>query len=60
VTDLESWDMLDFSAFDYGSAEAAMDQMTKVGDDLVFMDQDVTVTLHDTAMADLNAGMVLV
>ncbi|AWI86737.1 hypothetical protein CEW88_23525 (plasmid) [Alloyangia pacifica] len=60
VTDLESWDMLDFSAFGYGSAEAAMEQMTEVGDDLVFMDQDVTVTLHDTAMADLNAGMVLV
>ncbi|NDW01338.1 DUF4214 domain-containing protein [Salipiger sp. PrR002] len=60
VTDLESWDMLDFSAFGYGSADDAVANMMQDGDDLVFMDQDVTVTLQDTMASDLDSSMILV
>lgn len=60
VTDLESWDMLDFSAFGYDDADAAIDMMSQSGDDLVFSDQDVTVTLQNTAMADVDPDMIMV
>jgi len=59
VTDLESWDMLDFTAFGFADADAALGQMTQQGDDVVFMDQDVTVTLQDTQLADLSGDMLM-
>ncbi|WP_417208742.1 DUF4214 domain-containing protein [Antarctobacter sp.] len=60
VTDLESWDMLDFTAFGYADADAAIAQMTQQGDDVVFTDQNVTVTLEDTQLAQVSGDMVLV
>ncbi|WP_421907589.1 hypothetical protein [Mameliella sp.] len=60
VTDLESWDMLDFTAFGYADADAAIGQMMQQGDDVVFMDQDVTVTLEDTQLAQVSGEMILV
>ncbi|MCA0998640.1 DUF4214 domain-containing protein [Alloyangia pacifica] len=60
VVDLESWDMLDFSAFGYASADDAMAKMMQEGDDLVFMDQDVTVTLQDQTLDNLTDEMILI
>ncbi|WP_305971374.1 MULTISPECIES: DUF4214 domain-containing protein [unclassified Mameliella] len=60
VTDLESWDMLDFTAFGYPDAGAAIGLMMQQGDDVVFMDQDVTVTLQDTQLAQVSGEMILV
>lgn len=59
VTDLESWDMLDFTAFGYADSDAAVAQMTQQGDDVVFADQDVSLTLQDTQLGDVG-DMVLV
>jgi len=60
VIDLESWDRLDFSAFGYDSADDAIAKMMQDGDDLVFMDQDVTVTLQDQTLDALSDEMILV
>lgn len=60
VTDLESWDMLDFTAFGYADADAAIAQMMQQGDDVVFSDQDVIVTLEDTQLTQVSGDMVLV
>ncbi len=60
VTDLESWDMLDFSAFGFADANAAIDQMSQQGSDVVFANQDVTVTLQDTLLTDVSGDMILV
>ncbi|MDD9729551.1 DUF4214 domain-containing protein [Mameliella sp. AT18] len=60
VTDLESWDMLDFTAFGYADADAAIAQMMQQGDDVVFMDQDVTVTLEDTQLGQVSSDMIMV
>ena len=60
VTDLESWDMLDFTAFGYADADAAIAQMMQQGDDVVFADQDVIVTLEDTQLTQVSGDMVLV
>ena len=60
VIDLESWDRLDFSAFGYDSADDAIAKMMQDGDDLVFMDQDVTVTLQGQTLDTLSDEMILV
>ncbi|ASP21994.1 hypothetical protein ANTHELSMS3_03361 [Antarctobacter heliothermus] len=60
VTDLESWDMLDFTAFGYAVADAAIAQMMQQGDDVVFADQDVIVTLKDTQLTQVSGDIVLV
>lgn len=60
VTDLEDWDMLDFSAFGYEDADAAVANMSEVGDDVVFTDMDVTVTVENTKLADIQNDMLIV
>jgi Ca2+-binding RTX toxin-like protein len=60
VTDLEVWDVLDFTAFGYANADAALAQMTQQGDDVVFMDQNVTAMLEDTMLTQLTDDMILV
>ncbi|MEC3861571.1 DUF4214 domain-containing protein [Mesobacterium sp. TK19101] len=60
VTDLESWDVLDFTAFGYDSASDVLGNMTEQNGAVVFMDMDVTVTLNQTGLADLDGGMFMV
>ncbi|WP_335949151.1 DUF4214 domain-containing protein [Salipiger bermudensis] len=60
VTDLESWDVLDFTAFGYDSAADAIANMTEENGGVVFEDMDVTVVLNDTVLADLDSDMFMV
>ena len=60
VADLETWDMLDFQAFGYDSADQVIDNMTQSGDDAVFVDAEVTVTLLNTDLGSVSEDMILV
>ncbi|UOA27116.1 DUF4214 domain-containing protein [Pseudosulfitobacter sp. DSM 107133] len=60
VTDLESWDTLDFTAFGYDNADAAIANMMQSGNDVVFMDMDVMVTLQDTQLSAVSDDMLMV
>ncbi|MCR9127423.1 MAG: DUF4214 domain-containing protein [Rhodobacteraceae bacterium] len=60
VTDLESWDALDFTAFDYADDGAARANMRQAGDDVIFEDRGVTATFYDTALASITDDMIMV
>jgi Ca2+-binding RTX toxin-like protein len=60
VTDLEIWDTMDFTAFGYDSSADATANMMQSGSDVVFADQNVTVTLLDTQLGTLTDDMFLI
>ncbi len=60
VLDLEAWDQLDLTGFGYGLAAAARLNMSEAGADLIFADQGVTVTFHNTQMSDITDTMLLI
>lgn len=57
VTDLESWDTLQFTGFGL-SVEEIIGQMEQQGDDVVFVNDTETVIFADTALDDINASMI--
>jgi len=59
IMDMEAWDWLSFRGFGYDVASAARTHMTQTGTDVVFQDQDVTVTLADTRLSALTDDMFL-
>ncbi|WP_323770764.1 DUF4214 domain-containing protein [Antarctobacter sp.] len=58
VTDLESWDTIDISQFDYADVDAAFAHMHQQGDDVVFRDQGVTVIFSNVEMEDITDDML--
>lgn len=60
VTDLESWDMLDFTAFGFDSADDVISKLSQVEEDVVFAENDTTVTLQNTDLATLADDMIIV
>lgn len=57
VTDLEAWDVLRFEGFGYRAPAEALTHMTVQGTHVVFADQGVKVTFHDTPLAMLTQQM---
>lgn len=60
VTDLESWDMLDFVAFGFTDENSVRANMAQQGNDVVFADQDVMVILESTQLNTLSDDMFIV
>lgn len=60
VTDFESWDMLDFSAFGYTEENEVRANMTQQANNVIFADQDVVVTLEHTQLNTLGDDMFIV
>ncbi|MGR3321645.1 MAG: DUF4214 domain-containing protein [Pseudooceanicola sp.] len=59
IAGLEAWDDLVFNGFGYTSDAQVRSFMTEMGDDVVFSDQGVTVTLLDTTLAEVTDDMIL-
>lgn len=59
VLDFELWDRLKLRGFGYDSASDARAHMTQVGDDTVFDDQYVRITLQDTQLSALDDATFL-
>lgn len=59
VVDPEAWGRIELQGFGYGDTSGAMAQFEQVGGDVVFYDQDVTVTLRDVQLADITAQMLV-
>lgn len=61
ILDLEAWDTLDLSAFDYTSKAAVFDEFRQDGADVVFYNGvNTTVTLVGTDLALLSDEMILI
>ncbi|MCR9177792.1 MAG: DUF4214 domain-containing protein [Alphaproteobacteria bacterium] len=60
VMDLEAWDSLRFDGFGYVDGSEALARMRQEGGDVVFADQGVTAILSNTALAAVDADMILV
>lgn len=59
VADFEAWDYLQLSGFGYADLASAKTQMTQIGADVLFSDQDVDVVLRDTALDDIQLDTFL-
>lgn len=57
VVDPEAWDVLVFEGFGYDDAADVRDHLAVRGDDLVFFDQQVSVTLRGLTLDDFDPGM---
>lgn len=60
VLDFEAWDLLSLEGFGYATADAAQAQMQQRGNDVVFQDQGVKVTLENIALEMIADDMILV
>ncbi|NVJ64756.1 MAG: DUF4214 domain-containing protein [Flavobacteriaceae bacterium] len=60
VTDLEAWDSIELNGFGYASDAEALSHFAQVGDDVVFQDQNMTITFIDTELAMIDEDMLLV
>lgn len=60
IAGLEEWDGLRFEGFGYASDAEARANMTQVGEDVVFSDQGVSVTLLDTMLTDITDAWIQV
>lgn len=58
VVDLEPWDTLVFEGFGYGTAAEMRAHLRAQGDDTVFADQGVFVTLMGWAPGEISDGMI--
>ena len=59
VTDLETGDVVDLSAFGYSTTNEAVSYMTQVGSDVVFTDGDVTIIFSNVTIDDVAAAIDL-
>ena len=50
VYGLEVWDKLQFTGFGYATGANALAHMTQVGQDVIFNDQGVAITFHNTSL----------
>lgn len=60
VLDLEAWDHLSLEGFGYATADAARAHMRQDGDDVVFSDQGVSVTLEGATLDMITDEMILI
>jgi hypothetical protein len=60
VVDLEAWDFIDLSTFEYSTVAMARDEMAQTGGNLVFNDQGVEITFLNTSLSNITDDMILV
>ena len=60
VVGLERWDLLDFTGFGLRDVAEVRGQFRQVGEDVQLRAGDLSVVLHDTALADLHTDMFLI
>jgi len=60
VVDLEVWDQLYFEGFGYDSAADVRAHLTQVGENVIFSDQGVSVSLSDTSLDMLEDDSLFV
>ena len=58
VTDFEAWDTLQFNGFNYASDAAVLALFSQSGNDVIFNDQGVSLTLLDTQLALLTDNQI--
>ncbi|MFY0680385.1 MAG: DUF4214 domain-containing protein [Thalassovita sp.] len=58
VLDLEAWDVMEFRSFNYSNDDDVRNHMTQSGEDVVFSDQGVTVSLLDTQLSLISDDMI--
>jgi hypothetical protein len=60
VLDLEPWDKIDLTGFGYASDAEARANMAQAGADVVFADQDSTVTFLGIELDRISDEMIMV
>ncbi|MBU2994076.1 iron-regulated protein frpC, partial [Octadecabacter sp. B2R22] len=60
VLDLEAWDGIDITDFEFGDLATAQAAFTQDGTDVVFASGDVEVVFEGTDLADFDDGMLFV
>src|SRR5262245_38780381 len=60
VYGLEVWDKLQFTGFGYATGGDALTHMSQLGQDVIFNDQGVSITFHNTSLATVDQVLLVV
>lgn len=59
VYGLEVWDKLKFMEFGYATGADALTHMNQLGQDVIFNDQGVFITFHNTSLATVDQVLLI-
>lgn len=60
VVGLDPWDLIDLTAFGYGSQDEAIGHFSQHGETVRFQDQDVTIVFEAAQLAQIQNDMLLI